>query len=76
VWTTNGDALVAGLTKGMDLTAGTIQTGAGLGDLYGYSVTMTGLEPLPAQFLSGSTATNPFAGVANAPTVVSGSANS
>jgi len=76
VWTTNGDALVAGLTKGMDLTAGTIQTGAGLGDLYGYSVTMTGLEPLPAQFLSGSTATNPFAGMGNAPTVVSGSANS
>jgi hypothetical protein len=76
VWTTNGDALVAGLTKGMDLTAGTIQTGAGLGDLYGYSVTMTGMEPLPAQFLTGSTATNPFAGMgASAPTVVSGSAN-
>ena len=75
VWTTNGEALVAGLTKGMDLTAGTIQTGAGLGDLYGYSITMTGLEPLPAQFLSGSTATNPFAGMgATAPTVVSGSA--
>jgi hypothetical protein len=74
VWTTNGDALVAGLTKGVDLTAGTIQTGAGLGDLYGYSITMTGMEPLPAQFLSGSTATNPFAGMGNPPTVVSGSA--
>ena len=75
VWTTNGEALVAGLTKGTDLTGGTIQTGAGLGDLYGYSITMTGLEPLPAQFISGSTSTNPFAGVGNAPTVVSGSAN-
>jgi hypothetical protein len=74
VWTTNGDALVAGLTKGVDLTAGTIQTGAGLGDLYGYSITMTGMEPLPAQFLSGSTPTNPFAGMGNPPTVVSGSA--
>jgi len=75
VWTTNGDALVAGLTKGSDLTGGTLQTGAGLGDLYGYSITMTGLEPLPAQFISGSTTTDPFAGVGNPPTVVSGSAN-
>ena len=74
VWTTNGEALVAGLTKGTDLTGGTIQTGAGLGDLFGYSITMTGMEPLPAQFISGSTATNPFAAVGNAPTVVTGSA--
>lgn len=75
LWTTNGEALVAGLTKGCDVTGGTIQTGAGLGDMYGYSITFTGLEPLPAQFVSGSTATNPFASVGNAPTVVTGSAN-
>jgi hypothetical protein len=74
VWTTNGEALVAGLTKGCDLTGGTIQTGATLGDLYGYSITLQGLEPLPAQFISGSTATNAFASVSNAPTVVTGSA--
>ena len=74
VWTTNGEALVAGLTKGTDLTGGTIQPGAGLGDLFGYSITMTGLEPLPAQFISGSTPTNPFGFVTNAPTVVTGSA--
>jgi hypothetical protein len=74
VWTTNGEALVAGLTKGVDLTGGTIQTGAGLGDLYGYSITLTGMEPLPAQFVSGSTASNPFASVGNTPTVVTGSA--
>jgi len=74
VWTTNGEALVAGLTKGTDLTGGTIQTGAGLGDLFGYSITMTGMEPLPAQFISGSTPTNPFGFVTNAPTVVTGSA--
>ena len=74
VWTTNGEALVAGLTKGCDVTGGTIQTGAGLGDLYGYSVTLTGLEPLPAQFISGSTSTTPFGSVGNAPTVVTGSA--
>lgn len=74
VWTTNGEALVAGLTKGCDLTGGTIQTGATLGDLFGYSITLQGLEPLPAQFISGSTATTPFGSVGNPPTVVTGSA--
>jgi len=74
IWTTNGDTLVAGLTKGTDLTGGTISTGAALGDLYGYSINMTGMEPLPAQFISGSSASNPFGKVGNAPTVVSGSA--
>jgi hypothetical protein len=74
VWTTNGEALVAGMTKGTDLTGGTISTGAGLGDMFGYSITMTGLEPLPAQFISGSSSTNPFGKVGNSPTVVSGSA--
>ena len=74
VWTNNGDALLVGEHLGADVTAGTIQTGGALGDLYGYSVTLTGLEPLPAQFISGSTSTNPFAGVTNAPTVVTGSA--
>ncbi len=33
LWTRNGDALLAGETNGCDLTAGTIQTGAALGDL-------------------------------------------
>jgi hypothetical protein len=74
LWTTNGETLVAGLTKGTDLTGGTIQTGAGLGDLFGYSITMTGLEPLPAQFVSGSTSTDPFGAVGNPPTIVTGSA--
>ena len=75
LWTTQGDTLVAGLTKGCDVTGGTIQTGAGLGDLYGYSITFTGMEPLPAQFVSGSTSTNPFGLVGNTPTIVTGSAN-
>ena len=72
--TNNGDAFVAGETLGCDVTAGTIQTGAALGDLYGYSVTLTGTEPLPAAFISGSTAGNPFGALAGAgkPTVVYG----
>jgi len=55
VWTNNGDAFVGGLKLGMDVTGGTIQTGAGLGDLYGYSITLTGMEQFPANFISGST---------------------
>jgi hypothetical protein len=70
VWTNNGDALLVGEHLGADVTAGTIQTGAALGDLYGYSVTFTGMEQLPAAFLSGSTTTSPFAGLSTQPTIV------
>jgi len=74
VHTMNGDALLVGEVEGADVTAGTIQTGAAMGDLYGYSVTFTGMEKLPAAFISGSTQTNPFAALAGAgsPTVVYG----
>ena len=44
VWTNSGDTLLAGEVHGNDLTAGTIQTGGALGDLYGYSATFTGEE--------------------------------
>ena len=70
LWTLNGDALLIGEKEGCDVTAGTIQTGGALGDLYGYSVTFTGQEQLPAAFLSGSTTTNPFAGLSTQPTIV------
>jgi len=72
IWTNNGDALLAGEDHGCDLTAGSISTGAALGDLYGYAITMTGDEKLPAAFISGSTTTSPFAGLAvgDRPTIV------
>lgn len=72
VWTMNGDALLVGEREGADMTAGTLQTGAAMGDLYGYSMTFTGQEKLPAAFLSGSTTTNPFAGLTSQPTIVYG----
>jgi len=77
VHTKNGEALLVGKVNGADVTAGTIQTGAGLGDLFGYSVTLTGEEKLPAQFISGSTEANPFAALTGdgLPTVVYGSGN-
>jgi hypothetical protein len=70
VWTNSGDALLVGEEHGADLTAGTIQTGGALGDLYGYSITMTAEEKLPAAFLSGSTTTSPFANLVGQPTIV------
>jgi hypothetical protein len=73
VWTMNGDALLVGQTEGADLTAGTIQTGGALGDLYGYSLTFTGQERLPAAFLSGSSTTNALTGLTANYTVVYGS---
>jgi hypothetical protein len=72
VWTMNGDALLVGEREGADMTAGTLQTGGAMGDLYGYSLTFTGMEQLPAAFLSGSTTTNPFAGLSAQPTIVYG----
>ena len=73
VHTMNGDALLVGEVEGADMTAGTIQTGAAMGDLYGYSAVMTGQEKLPAAFISGSTIANPFAGLsAGNPVVVYG----
>ena len=74
VTTLAGDTLLVGKTQGADVTAGTIQTGAALGDLYGYSVVFTGLEQLPAGFISGSTAISPFGKLTVQPTIVSGSA--
>lgn len=70
VWTNNGDALLVGEVHGADVTGGTIQTGGAMGDLYGYSVTFTGMEQLPASFLSGSTTTSPFTGLSAQPTIV------
>lgn len=73
VWTMNGDALLVGEREGADVTAGTIQTGAAMGDLYGYSVTFTGQEKLPAAFLSGSSTTSALGGLTSNYTVVYGS---
>lgn len=72
VQTMNGDTLLVGEREGADLTAGTIQTGAALGDLYGYSITLTGGEPIPASFVSGSTFASAFGALIVQPTIVQG----
>ena len=72
-WTRNGESLLIGRLEGADMTGGTTQTGQAYGDLFGYTAVFTGQESLPANFLSGSTVANAFAGVGNPPTIVYGS---
>jgi len=68
-----GNAWLAGRVRGVELTTSTLASGAALGDKYGYSITMVGQEPTYADFLSGSTISNAFVGLTNAPTIVKGS---
>ena len=48
-----------GVTNGMDLNSGTIDSGTAFGDRNGYSLTFTGMEPLPFATVADYTAT-PF----------------
>jgi hypothetical protein len=56
----NGNLFLAGLEYGMDVTGGTIVTGGAMADLSGYTLTLTGMEKVPANFLGGSMATVGF----------------
>jgi len=47
----NSNVFVMGLENGADVSGGTIVTGAAMGDLSGYTLTFTGMEKLPANFL-------------------------
>jgi len=57
----NGNYLAVGMTRGT-MTTGTISTGVALGDLNGYSLTITGQEPLMAQFVTAALVTDKIAG--------------
>ena len=46
-----------GLDQGCDVTAGTISSGSALGDFNGYSLTFTGMEELPANFINATNET-------------------
>lgn len=48
----NGNIFLAGLEHGMDVTGGTIVTGAAMNELSGYTLTLTGMEKVPANFLT------------------------
>ena len=44
-----------GLDQGCDVSAGNISSGNALGDFNGYSLTFTGMEELPANFINCTT---------------------
>ena len=70
----NGNSWVMGLEHGSEVTGGSIVTGSAFGDLTGYNITLTANERVPANFLLGAVANNPFAGLLGTkPTIVVGS---
>ena len=48
----NGNLFVMGLVNGAEVTAGTIVTGAAMGDMSGYTLTLSGKEKVPANFIA------------------------
>ena len=70
----NGNALLAGKEHGLTVSAGSITSGAAFGDMSGTTLTLSGSEKLPANFISGATVANPFVGLSSATeTIVLGS---
>lgn len=48
----NGNVFLAGKEHGMEVTGGTIVTGAAMGDMSGYTLTFTGMELVPSEFIA------------------------
>jgi hypothetical protein len=48
----NGNFMMVGLEHGADVSGGTVVTGAAMGDLSGYTLTLTGMETKPAVFMA------------------------
>lgn len=72
----NGNVFVMGLQHGADVSGGTIVTGAAMGDLSGYTLTLTGMEVKPANFVSSPTSSDPYAGMSSATVTVTVGTNS
>lgn len=69
----NGNALLAGKEHGLTVSAGSITTGAAFGEMSGTTLTLSGQEKLPANFIAGATVANPFVGLSSATeTIVAG----
>ena len=47
----NGNVFFSGLEYGMDVTGGTVVTGGAMADMSGYTLSFTGMEKKPANFL-------------------------
>ena len=72
----NGNFMQFGLVHGCEVTGGTIASGSAFGDLSGYTLTFTAQEAKPANFISGGTAADPYAGMSSATVTVTVGTNS
>jgi|TARA_R100000353_G_scaffold126540_1_gene89856 hypothetical protein len=72
----NGNVFLMGREHGADVSGGTIVTGAAMGDLSGYTLTLTAMETLPANFVDSPTASDPYAGMGSATVTVTVGTNS
>ena len=72
----NGNVFLMGLEHGADVSGGTIVTGAAMGDLSGYTLTLSAMEVKPANFVSSPTSADPYAGMTNATVTVTVGTNS
>ena len=52
VQTNTNQFLLAGYENGMDVTTGVISNGTSFGDLVGYTMTLQGMEPIPANHIN------------------------
>ena len=71
----NGNVFLMGTEHGAELSGGTIATGSAMGDLSGYSLTFTGMERRPANFIDAPAATDPYDGMASATVTVTEGTN-
>lgn len=73
VWVhlTNGETILMGLKRGVDMTGGSIQSGTAEGDFTGYNaLVFESMEKEPGKFVNGSTEDNPFVALSPAPVIV------
>jgi len=75
----NGNVFMMGLEHGADVSGGTIVTGAGMGDLSGYTLTLSAQEREPANFMASDTvdadfpfSVTDFAGLSGTITITEG----
>jgi hypothetical protein len=72
----NGNVFVMGLEHGAEVSGGTIVTGAAMGDLSGYTLTLSAQETKPANFVYFPTSADPFDGMASATATITVGTNS
>jgi len=75
----NGNVFMMGLEHGADVSGGTIVSGASMGDLSGYTLTLTAQEREPANFMASATvdadypfSVTDFAGLVGSITITEG----